>query len=127
MFSSSCRMAVHLALLAALLCSSADARPRVDCTKFVYAPSCRGVAAKRALLPAERDVFGDIPRKLSGLEQLMEMYATAATLDEPAPVMRNHESEMWSALVEQASKPEALYDWYLSSLKRSKEGALYDY
>ncbi|KAL8572801.1 hypothetical protein ACOMHN_024977 [Nucella lapillus] len=50
MGSVSCqsRMVVVMVMLALLLASPHVASWRIDCTRFVFAPRCRGVAAKRA-------------------------------------------------------------------------------
>ncbi|XP_076471479.1 uncharacterized protein LOC143301232 [Babylonia areolata] len=41
------RAVVMVVMLAVLLASPHVASWRIDCTRFVYAPRCRGVAAKR--------------------------------------------------------------------------------
>nr|UES72876.1 elevenin [Carausius morosus] len=122
---AACSRVLCCLLLATLLSRAAEARGPVDCTRFLYAPVCRGVAAKRSFLPADRDVYTpDNMRKLSSLEQLLEVYATAAPLEEEH---RRREPEPWTTLSEEAPKPEMFYDWLMNSMKRSKEAAIYDY
>nr|BDY34176.1 elevenin precursor [Gryllus bimaculatus] len=60
--------ALLLALLAACTVA-AEAAKRVDCRKFVFAPMCRGVAAKRASAPV---LLPDAARsQLGTLEQVL--------------------------------------------------------
>ncbi|XP_067012483.1 uncharacterized protein [Anabrus simplex] len=106
-----------------LLAESASAQ-RVDCRKFVFAPMCRGVAAKRAYAPPSYIVEND--RKLSALEEALGLYPSSPpTREQLTPVAP------WTAAAvasQQDSKPDSLFDWYFNSRKRSRDPDLaYDY
>ncbi|KDR13438.1 hypothetical protein L798_12547 [Zootermopsis nevadensis] len=112
----------------------------LDCRRFVYAPKCRGVAAKRGFLQANRPGYLlDTDRKVDGLEEVLGLYATPQPIAVPQQsdsrgqvqgfATRGHSGQAWSAAGDQQGlKTDTFYDWYLSNRKRSRDtDVTYDY
>nr|CAD7193955.1 unnamed protein product [Timema douglasi]CAD7402117.1 unnamed protein product [Timema poppensis] len=120
------------ALLMAVLYLVVHTEARVDCRKFVFAPMCRGVAAKRAQpLGAHGPYFLDTGRRLSSLETVLGLYATSAPPEATEEQSRDFDprgqEQAWNSLAEQGPKTDVLYDWYINTRKRNKEPEVYDY
>ncbi|PNF22311.1 hypothetical protein B7P43_G02936 [Cryptotermes secundus] len=124
------------------LISMVDAVPGpLDCRRFVFAPKCRGVAAKRGFPPANRAGYLlDTDRKMDGLEEVLGLYATS----QPIAVLqqsdnrgqqgrgfatRGRSGQAWSSAGDQQGlKTDTFYDWYLSNRKRTRDNDVtYDY
>ncbi|XP_069675099.1 uncharacterized protein [Periplaneta americana] len=119
------------------LIATIEAKRDVDCRKFVFAPSCRGVAAKRADAGI-RSYSQDIDRKMDGLEEVLGLYATPQSIAVPNELRgqmgrgfasRGRSGQAWSSAGDQQGlKPDTFYDWYLSSRKRTRDSEVaYDY
>ncbi|NP_001191479.1 abdominal ganglion neuropeptide L11 precursor [Aplysia californica] len=57
-----------LCLLITSLFAQQKRRPRIDCTRFVFAPACRGVSAKRALDPRAVTLDENVAPSFSDLD-----------------------------------------------------------
>ncbi|GFG35733.1 hypothetical protein Cfor_05192, partial [Coptotermes formosanus] len=108
---------------------------------FVYAPRCRGVAAKRGFPSASLPGYHlDTDRKVDGMEEVLRPYATP----QPIPIMQQNDNrsqqgqgfatrgrsgQTWSPAGEQQGlKTDMFYDWYLSNRKQPRESDVaYDY
>nr|CAD7572458.1 unnamed protein product [Timema californicum] len=116
---------VSPALLMAVLYLVVHTEARVDCRKFVFAPMCRGVAAKRAQpLGAHGPYFLDTGRRLSSLETVLGLYATSAPPEATEEQSRDFDprgqEQAWNPLAEQGPKTDVLYDWYINTSEKKQ-------
>ncbi|KAJ9593775.1 hypothetical protein L9F63_027580 [Diploptera punctata] len=125
-------------ILLVLILTTTQAVPEpIDCRRMVFAPKCRGIAAKRAFqsLNAPGYIL-DTDRKMEGLEDVLGLYVTPQPLAVPqqgetrSQQARGYPARStWNNAAEQQGlKTDILYDWYLSNKKRTREADMaYDY